>query len=107
MLTTASIKQQALALGFELCGVAPAAALPELAFLPEWLARGYAGEMNYLHKSAHTRADIRNFLPSARSVIVAGAIYNTQQPGVGSREPGVEMLRTATPVSRLPAPDQR
>lgn len=95
MLTTASIKQQALALGFELCGVAPAAALPELAFLPEWLARGYAGEMNYLHKSAHTRADIRNFLPSARSVIVAGAIYNTQQPGVGSREPGVDQIQIA------------
>ncbi len=95
MLTTASIKQQALALGFEVCGVAPAAALPELAFLPEWLARGYAGEMVYLHKSAHVRADIRNFLPSARSVIVAGAIYNTQQPGVGNRESDADHIQVA------------
>ncbi|MDP2322263.1 MAG: tRNA epoxyqueuosine(34) reductase QueG [Acidobacteriota bacterium] len=84
MLTSAWIKQQALTLGFEVCGVAPATALPELAFLPEWLARGYAGDMIYLHKSAHARADIRNFLPSARSVIVAGAIYNTDQ-GSGIR----------------------
>ncbi len=84
MLTSASIERQALTLGFDACGVAPATALPELQFLPEWLARGYAGDMIYLHKSAHARADIRNFLPSARSVIVAGAIYNTDQgSGIG------------------------
>ena len=87
MLTSASIKSQALTLGFDVCGVAPASALPELQFLPEWLARGYAGDMLYLHKSAHARADIRNFLPSARSVIVAGAIYNTDQ-GSGIRDQG-------------------
>jgi epoxyqueuosine reductase len=95
VLTSASIKEQALTLGFDICGVAPADALPELQFLPEWLARGYAGEMIYLHKSAHARADIRNFLPSARSVIVAGAIYNTEEPGVGSREPGVDRIQVA------------
>jgi len=88
MLTSSSIKQQALTLGFEVCGVAPATALPELAFLADWLARGYAGDMIYLHKSAQTRSDIRHFLPSARSVIVAGAIYNTEGPGAGSRDPG-------------------
>jgi epoxyqueuosine reductase len=89
VLTSASIKQQALTLGFEVCGVAPATALPELAFLPEWLARGYAGDMIYLHKSAQTRSDIRNFLSSARSVIVAGAVYNTQGPsGVATQSSG-------------------
>ena len=85
-----AIKQRALALGFDLCGVAPARAFPELSFLPEWLARGYAGEMDYLHKSAAARADIRHFLPSAQSVIVTGTIYNTdagRDPGAGSREP--------------------
>ena len=95
MLTSASIKSQALTLGFDVCGVAPAAALPELQFLPDWLARGYAGDMLYLHKSAHTRADIRNFLPAARSVIVAGAIYNTEAPGIGSRESGTDQIQVA------------
>jgi len=94
VLTAASIKEQALALGFEVCGVAPATALPELAFLPEWLARGYAGEMVYLHKSAHARADIRNFLPSARSVVVAGAIYNTDR-GSGIRDQGSGTVQVA------------
>lgn len=89
MLTAASIKQQALTLGFDVCGVAPATALPELQFFPEWLARGYAGDMSYLQKSAHTRSDIRHFLPGARSVIVAGAVYNTQGlSGVANQSSG-------------------
>ena len=53
------------------------ARLSRTEFLSEWLARGYAGEMDYMEKSAHVRADIRHFLPSARSVIVTGTVYNT------------------------------
>jgi epoxyqueuosine reductase len=78
MLTPAAIKARATELGFNLCGIAPATALPELARFREWLARGYAGEMTYLHRSAHARADIRHFLPSARSVIVTGTLYHTE-----------------------------
>ncbi len=85
-MTADAIKRQAQALGFDLCGVAPAATLPELAYLPEWLARGYAGDMLYLHKSAATRSDIRNFLPSARSVIVTGTVYNTENPSGAARD---------------------
>jgi epoxyqueuosine reductase len=75
MLTADAIKRQAHVLGFDACGIAPATELPELQALPDWLARGYAGEMIYLHKSAETRGDIRRFLPSARSVIVTGTVY--------------------------------
>lgn len=89
MLSSAAIKQHAAELGFDLCGIAAAADYPELGFLAEWLARGYAGEMDYLAKSAGVRADIRHFLPSARSVIVIGTVYNTE-PGAGSREPGAK-----------------
>lgn len=87
MLSSAAIKQHAAELGFDLCGVAPTADYPELGFLKTWLARGYAGEMDYLEKSAHVRADIRNFLPSARSVIVTGTVYNTEE-GSGTRDQG-------------------
>jgi epoxyqueuosine reductase len=83
-----SVKRRASELGFDLCGIAPAAAFPELKFFSEWLARGYAGEMDYLEKSAAVRADIRNFLPTARSVIVMGTVYNTDKPGSGIRDPG-------------------
>jgi epoxyqueuosine reductase len=84
MLSPAAIKQRAAGLGFNLCGIAAAESFSELQFLSEWLDRGYAGEMVYMEKSAHTRADIRNFLPSARSVIVTGTIYNTDAGAAGA-----------------------
>ena len=87
MLSALDVKAKARALGFDLCGIAPATALPELAYLPEWIAQGYAGEMVYMEKSAATRADVRHFLPTAKTVIVTGTLYNTES-GAGSREPG-------------------
>jgi epoxyqueuosine reductase len=79
-LTSGDVKARARALGFDLCGVAPAGDLPELKFFPQWLARGYAGGMAYLNRSAERRADVRNVLPSAKSVIVAAAMYNVDRP---------------------------
>jgi epoxyqueuosine reductase len=79
-LTSARIKAKALELGFDLCGIAPAADYPELKFLREWLDRGYAGEMAYLNRSADRRADVRHVIPSAKSVIVTATIYNTDRP---------------------------
>ena len=89
MTTSGAIKTRARELGFDLCGIAPAADFPELTFLREWLARGYAGKMEYMSKSAERRADIRKFLPSARSVIVTATNYNAdgREPGSGNREP--------------------
>jgi epoxyqueuosine reductase len=79
-LTASSIKAHARELGFDLCGIAPAADLPELKFLRDWLDRGYGGTMTYLHRSARKRADVRRVVPSARSVIVTGVLYNTDRP---------------------------
>src|SRR5919198_3165653 len=80
MLSSSTIKDKARELGFDLCGIAPAADLPELKFFRDWLARGYAGEMTYLHRSAGRRADVRNVLPSARTVVVTATNYNTDRP---------------------------
>ena len=74
------IKAKARELGFDACGVAPAADLPELGFFSEWLSRGYGATMGYLTRSAERRADVRRVLPSARSVIVVAAVYNTDRP---------------------------
>ena len=78
--SAADVKARAAALGFDLCGVAPAADFVELRFLREWLERGYAADMHYLHRSADRRADVRQVLPSARSVVCLGTIYNTERP---------------------------
>jgi epoxyqueuosine reductase len=74
---TSGIAERARALGFDLCGVAPVAAehLAELSRLPEWLDRGYAGEMKYLHDPR--RADPRQVLDGAKSMIVVALNYNT------------------------------
>ena len=79
-LSSKIVKAEAAALGFDLCGVAPVGAHAELGFLQEWLSRGYAGQMHYMHRTAERRADVRAVMPSARSVISLGVVYNTDRP---------------------------
>ena len=81
-LKTSWICDQARAIGFDLCGVAPVHGdenhLLELQHLPEWLNRGHAGEMNYLHDPR--RADPALAMDGARSLIVVALNYNSAQP---------------------------
>ena len=77
---SSAVKNAAAVCGFDLCGIAPATDLPELHFLNEWLARGYAGQMHYLHRTAERRGDVRRVLPSAQSVIALGTVYNVDRP---------------------------
>jgi epoxyqueuosine reductase len=79
-IAASAVKRQAKTLGFDLCGVAPVGDFPELAFLDEWLDRGYAGEMEYLRRTSAKRRDVRAVLPSAQSVVVLGTVYNTDRP---------------------------
>ena len=46
--------------------------------LPEWLARGYAGEMCYLEDPR--RADPARVLAGARNLMVVALNYNSAQP---------------------------
>ena len=69
---------KAIELGFDLCGVVPVEALADVANLEEWLKRGYAGEMRYLHDPR--RADITRVLADAKSVVVCALNYNTDHP---------------------------
>ncbi len=73
---TVWIEQRAKSLGFDLCGVVQAAKFPELARTEEWLARGYAGEMNYL--SDARRSNPGSAMPGIRSVIACALNYNTE-----------------------------
>jgi epoxyqueuosine reductase len=91
---TAWVCERARAMGFDLCGVATIATAPgaradtsqsssnetfaELGYLPEWLARGYAGEMDYLRDPR--RADPSLVLNGAQSLIVLALNYNSPQP---------------------------
>ena len=70
----------ALEAGFDLAGVASAEAPRELGFFPEWLARGYAGEMAYLTAQRDRRADVRAAFPWARSLVCVGLQYDSAPP---------------------------
>jgi epoxyqueuosine reductase len=75
---TVWVESRAKELGFDLCGVVSAANFPELDRTEEWLARGFAGEMNYL--SDPRRRNAQGALPGLRSVIVCALNYNTDLP---------------------------
>lgn len=80
MLTTGSIRELARQCGFELAGAAAALPAGDAADYANWVSRGLAGKMAYLsdHRAA-IRQDPRLLLPSARSIICAGKLYNGPQ----------------------------
>lgn len=80
-MTSGDVRELALACGFELAGVAAAEPLEDRIKYAEWVAAGFAGEMRYLtDRRGPVRDDPRNLLPSARSVICAGKLYNGPRP---------------------------
>jgi epoxyqueuosine reductase len=65
--------------GFDLAGVACAEPLAEFAYFRGWVAAGMAGAMRYLtDRRGELRADPRNLLPTARSIICVGKRYDPQ-----------------------------
>ncbi|MEO8592127.1 MAG: tRNA epoxyqueuosine(34) reductase QueG [Candidatus Solibacter sp.] len=80
-MTAARIRELARACGFELAGVAAALPAPDRDRYHAWVAAGREGKMSYLagHRAA-VRDDPRHLLPSARSIIVAGKLYQTPWP---------------------------
>jgi len=67
--------------GFELAGAAAALPVREAAYYHQWAEAGFAGEMRYLtDRRAALRDDPRSLLPSARSIVCVGKLYNGPQP---------------------------
>jgi epoxyqueuosine reductase len=97
MLSGRTIKERALGLGFDLAGIAPLDVCKDLEFSRRWVEKGFNGEMRYLENPK--RFDPHLVLPSAKSVICVGLVYNaplpystevernrSQESGVRSRE---------------------
>lgn len=76
------ILQLARECSFDLAGIAPAEPLPEaFAAYMRRNERGYAAGMTYLTDyRAEVRRDPRNLLPSAKSILVCGVLYNSREP---------------------------
>lgn len=74
------IRARALELGFDVVGVAQARRARRGDALKDWLARGYAADMAWLARDPDRRADPRQVLPGARSVVTVGLSYATETP---------------------------
>ncbi len=81
------VKAIATAVGFDRAGVALPVAPPHVEFLPQWLDRGYAGQMDYLHRHLEIRLDPARLLPGARSVICVAMNYYQGDPPDGLDDP--------------------
>ncbi len=80
-MTAAEVKRLAHECGFELAGIARAAPNGDVPRYLDWIARGAAGAMSYLtDRRAAVRADPRNLLPSARSILSVGKLYDSPHP---------------------------
>jgi epoxyqueuosine reductase len=94
MLLGFAIKESALKIGFDLAGIAPIGVWKDLEFSRQWVRKGFNGEMRYLENPK--RFDPRLVLPSAKSVICVGLVYNA---GFRSQESGVRSQETEEKVS--------
>jgi len=66
-----TIKETALSLGFDACGIAKADALTkDAAFLQTWLGDGQQGDMHYLERNFEKRTDPRILVPGCKSIVV-------------------------------------
>jgi epoxyqueuosine reductase len=72
-----TIKARAAELGFLACGITHPGPTDHADRLDEWLAKGYAGTMRYLHRQAVRRKDPRKIEPKARAVVVVLDNYYT------------------------------
>lgn len=71
-----AIKQKAIALGFDACGIARAdVAWPATARLAQFIADGRHGEMGWMEETAARRGHPQSLWPDAKSAIMLGVNY--------------------------------
>src|SRR5258708_13631509 len=100
MSLAAALKEYARNIGFHLVGITSPEPFREAELdITRWLGEGHQGEMAWLNE-ARTRLATRpqELLPDARSLIVVGVSYRTDEPAVG---PGGGLAHFC-PASRYP-----
>lgn len=81
-LPSAAIHALALEAGFDLCGFARAERIPS-EHLMDWLAAGFAADMDWMAERPDERLDIRRKWPLARTVIALACNYFHDDPARG------------------------
>jgi len=77
-LTNQIVTELAKEFGFNLVGFAKAEVIKdEINKMEQWLDKGYQASMSYLENNLHKRKDVKEILPSAKSVISLAVNYYT------------------------------
>src|SRR3954454_19491615 len=94
---TGRLKAEAIRLGFDQVGIAPAVAPPGYPRFLEWLEAGHAAGMDYLPRRAEARSDPSRVLEGVRSVVVVSFVYGRPEPAAptGTQGKGVRYDRGA------------
>lgn len=77
---SALVREEALGLGFHRVGIAPVMGWARHAHYQQWLAAGYAGEMDYLLASSEDRRDPRALQGDVRSIVCVALSYAHPEP---------------------------
>jgi epoxyqueuosine reductase len=93
---TERLKAEAIRLGFDQVGIAPAVAPPGYPDFRRWLEAGRAAEMGYLQRQEPGRAHPSALLEGVRSVVMVSVVYGSKDDA-GSAEPAA---RTVGKVAR-------
>ena len=75
-----NLKSEALRLGFDFAGIAPAVSPPGYPHFLDWIDAGCAAGMDYLPARAEARGHPDSIFPGVRSVVVAGFVYGAPSP---------------------------
>ncbi len=79
MTDSEKIKQYALSLGFDACGISRAESSGEEDNFREWIASNYQGDMSYLERNIEKRDDPRLLVSGAKSIISVALNYYPQE----------------------------
>ncbi len=76
MITSATVKELAIGVGFDLCGIVSPDIIPEAKErLEKWLSLKLHGEMDYMAKEPDRRSNPARVMPAVRSIIMLGLNY--------------------------------
>jgi epoxyqueuosine reductase len=88
-LTSQIVIEKAKQLGFDLVAFAKADLLKdETEKLQQWLDKGYHASMNYMEKNLHKRKDVKEILPTAKSIISLALNYYTPETHSNENDKG-------------------
>ncbi len=85
----AAVRTRAQELGFIACGITHPGPSRYGDQLDDWLAKGYAGTMRYLHRQAARRKEPQRIVPEARSVVVVLDNYYSAERSADTSPPRI------------------